>query len=171
MRLLVAIFLAGCTGAETQTVPVEQPRNTAIYEMDDVPIKQAASEQKNAVAKEQQKTITLQEAYAQLQADMNRHVEESRQQSVLEQQEQKLQADRETEECSKSRECVAQSVCWRVEQNKMWHRAINDEMHNPAGVVDMRRLHEYGVAIQENDYYVKQNLMGTKFTVAELCKS
>jgi len=112
----------------------------------------------------------LQAAYAQAQADANAQSEASYQAFIEGQEQAKREALEEMQRCKVSKECMAEMVCHQVEEIEMWKRAIRDELKNPSGVVDLRRLHEYGAAIQQNEYYVREDLSGTRFIVEGLCK-
>lgn len=168
MKALLLCFLVGCAGPEIQAQPSEPqgvPQNWT------QPFEQARVEQKQTVEQDQQKNTTLQEAYVQAQVDLDNKTEEDRDRFEARQYEGQAAAFHDAVDCQKSAQCLAAMVCHQVEDIAMWKRAIHDEMRNPSGVVNLRLLHEWGEAIQQNEYYVKHDLEGTAFTVAQLCKS
>lgn len=110
------------------------------------------------------------QASAQRQAQIDAQAEQSRRAYEADVERNKQEAYQAYVSCRRNKECMAEMVCHQVENITMWKRAIHDEMGNTSGIVNFRLLHEYGAAIQQAAYYVREDLKGTKFTVKELCR-
>lgn len=169
MKILALVFLSGC--AAQQSIP--QAQYVAPYEPQDIGAEPQSFEPQSFEPQQATQTVipTPVQPAVSAQDIVEARAEEARKKWETSREEGKRAALQEAIDCKQSAQCLADMVCHQVEEIEMWKRAIRDEMRNPSGVVSLARLHEYGASIQQNEYYVKQDLEGTKFTVAQLCKS